>query len=332
MSTLKEKIPNKEALKKKLDQVLASTITDFLKATHTRREELISARRFVAVAASFAFAITGALYVLSDTYTNWFGKVMVAVAMGWVLLIIFAGRRWLMNERLLAKEMNMALVPILAEMFGRAFMYTHNEQHGEETKMFLLESKLITLPKLNITSDDMYQVYGGPDLSFRELHVTRDVKRGKHQSTEQVFKGIFMVADLPKEHPAETYISTEGDRSGFAHRTFWHDVFEFGNIEETELEWNDFEKDLHVASSDGSAARQILTPDFMEDLHEWWLEHKLNIRIAFKGARMYMLLPASSIQIGTSTTSTKPKKIRRFATSLAQPIWRSLRLFEDLAN
>tara|TARA_B100000508_G_C11461072_1_gene279286 strand:- start:1479 stop:2477 length:999 start_codon:yes stop_codon:yes gene_type:complete len=332
MGNLKEKLPDIAALEAKLDSVLASSLTDFLSATHTRRQELISARRFAAIAGSFAFAIVAALYILSDTYGQWFGNVMIGVAMVWVVLIIVAGRRWLMNERLLAKEMNMAMVPILADIFDRQFMYTHNEVHQEETRQLLFESKLITLPKLTITSDDMYHVYNKENVSFRELHVTRRVKRGKSETTEEVFKGVFMVAGLPKEHPAETYVSTEGDRSGFAHRTFWHDVFEFGDIEETELEWNDFERDLHVASSDGRVAREVLTPDFMQDLHEWWLEHKLNIRIAFKGRMMYMLLPDASIQIGSSTTSTKPKKIRRFAFALAKPVWRSLRLFEDLKN
>lgn len=330
MSSLRERISDINALNARLDTVLETSLTDFLDATHTRREELIGTRRFAAISASFAFAVVTALYLLADTYGTLFGNILIGVAMIWVVLVIIAGRRWLMNERLLAKEMSMALVPILAEIFNKQFMYTHNEAHSAETRMLLTESQLITYPNMIVHSDDMYQMYGDNDVSFRELHVQRRVKSGKSESIVEVFKGIFMVATLPKDHPAETYISTEGDRNGFAHRTFWHDLFEFGKIEETELEWNDFEKDLHVASSDGSAARQILTPDFMEELHQWWLEHKLNIRIAFKGSTMYLLLPESSIKIASGTTSTKPHRIQGFAESLARPMWRSLLLLEDI--
>jgi hypothetical protein len=45
---------------------------------------------------------------------------------------------------------------------------------------------------------------------------------------------------------------------------------------------------------------------------------------------MYILLPAQSIRIAGSTTSTKERAIRRYAKTILRPIWRSLILIEDV--
>ena len=176
----------------------------------------------------------------------------------------------------------------------------------------------------------MWTLYTDNEVTVRELIVKQWQQSGKNRTLVEIFKGVLVVANLPKTHSASTYVSTENDKSGFAHKTFWSDLFSLNKVEETELEWNDFENDLHVASDDPSAAREILTPDFMLDLHDWWLEHKLNMRIAFRGDKMYMLLPESSVRISSTTLSKKPDNIKKYAWSIVRPIWRSLMLLEDI--
>lgn len=331
---IKDRLPDIEAVENQLKSVLKSTLPDFLSVTNSRRQEVIGNRRYAVVSFFFAITIMIALFFMSDSYGTWPTNFLVGCAMFWLVVVLVTGRRWIANDKLLAKEMSMALVPILTSVFDRVLMYTHDSAHQEETRSLLTESELITVDDTTVMSDDMYTVYGEQEISFRELLVTQKIKNSKSSSSSQVqvFKGIFMVAKLNQSHDAETYISTEGDRSGFAHRTFWSDLFENSDVKETVFEWNDFEKDLHVASSDGAKAREILTPEFMQDLHDWWLSNKLNVRISFKGNKMYLLLPEASIQLGVSTTSTKLESIERYAWSLVRPIWRSLMLVDDVSR
>lgn len=330
---IKIKLPDIETVESRLKTVIESNLPDFLSATHSRREEVRGNRRYTGLAFLFAIAIFIALYFIRDSFGSTVTNILVGFAMIWLVVVLVTGKRWITNDRLLAREMSMALVPILTNVFNRMLMYTHDSAHREETKQLLVESELVTVSDITVTSDDMYTIFGDREVSFRELLVTQKMRNAKGESQiVEVFKGIFVVAKLGRSHDAKTYISTEGDRSGFAHRTFWSDVLENSDVKETVLEWNDFEKDLHVASSDGAKAREILTPEFMEDLYEWWNQHKLNVRIAFKGDKMFLLLPEASIKLGTSTTSTKLDSIQRYAWSLARPMWRSLMLVDDVSR
>jgi len=238
------------------------------------------------------------------------------------------------NTKLLAREMNMAMVPILTNTFDRMLMYTNNTGHTDSTQQLITESKLFTVPDLQYTSDDMYSIYGSAETTIRELVVHKKVagEAGKPDTHIELFKGVFVLAELPKTLEAEVYISTDGDRHGFAHRTFWSDLLESGQVKETVLEWNEFEKNLHIATTNPSVARELLTPLMMEVIHDWWLEHKLNMRIAFRGSKMYLLLPDASIRIASSTTSTKQEAVESYAWTIAQPIWRSMMLVDEVGK
>ena len=66
-------------------------------------------------------------------------------------------------------------------------------------------------------------------------------------------------------------------------------------LRETDLEWNDFEKSISVQTTDEIEAREILTPDFMEILYEWWHSHKKATRLSFKDNHVYLGLPVSRV-------------------------------------
>ncbi len=332
MSSLKEKLPDLAALERGFNAVLEAGLDDFIASTHVRREAVLSYRRYLAV--SFAFSITTfiAIFFVYNKYQGWLDNLLLGFAMLWLTVVLLSARRWLTNEKLLTKEINMALAPIIMNTIGKLVVFSSHTDNQKQIKELLADSELITIPNIDVATDDEYVVHDDSKTAFREMVVTQKHKdklgRDEHVV---IFKGVFVVAELSRVHSAKTFISTEGDRVGFAHRNFWADMLEHTEVKETELEWNDFEDLLHVASSDGSAAREILTANFMQDLYEWWLEHRLNIRISFKGNRFYMLLPEESIKINTSTTSTKPAAIRRYAFSLVRPIWRTMVLLEDVS-
>ncbi len=326
-------LPDTTALEQQFDAVLRGSYANFLSSTHVRRQAVIGNRRYALVAAAFSAAVLIFLFFIRDGYGTFIWNVFIICAILWLLAVLIFARRWLTDTKLLAKEVNMALAPLITNTLNLTTVYTSDIHHREETLQLLKDSALMTEFGTKVVSDDMFTIYGDSELSMRELLITKDQPQQKGQTqTIELFRGVLIVAKLPFTHNAETYISTENDRQGFAHRNFWTDILGRAAVTETQLEWNDFEKDLHVASSSGSAAREILTPDFMHDLHEWWLEHKLNIRIAFKQNMLYMLLPETTVKFGTSTTSAKPDDIRRYASSLIRPLWRSLLLIEDVVG
>lgn len=335
MKKVIEEYPNLEALESRFETVLENSLADFLATTNSRREEVIGNRRFTLVSLLFSLAIISALYVIYKNGETTLNNILIGFSMLWLTVVFISGRRWMTNDKLLAKEINLALVPALTNTLDRMILYINNEDHRTETLELLNQSKLITSADITVVSDDMYNVFSNQEVSLRELLVTQKYATNNTRKTDErtIFKGLFVTTKLTKKHEAETYISTEGDKHGFAHLDFWSNILKSSNsVSETILEWNDFEKNLHVATSDAIAAREILTPEFMSTLNDWWLEHKLNIRISFKGEYMYLLLPETSIKIDTSTTSTKLKTIKKYAWSLLRPIWRSLSLIENLAR
>ncbi len=334
MKKIAEDFPNLSALESQFELVLQSSLSDFLETTNSRREEVIGSRRYTVVSLLFSVAIIFALYVLYNNGETTLNNILIGFSMLWLTVVFVSGRRWMTNDKLLAKEINLALVPALTNTLNRMILYINNESHREETLGLLNQSELITSHDITVISDDMYTIFSDKEVSLRELLVTQKYSTNSGKNTEErtLFKGLFVTTKLTKAHEAETYISTEGDKLGFGHLDFWTSLLSTNEVKETVLEWNDFEKNLHVATSDATAAREILTPEFMAVLNDWWLEHKLNIRISFKGEYMYMLLPETSIKIDTSTTSTKLATIKKYAWSLMRPMWRSLSLIENLAR
>lgn len=324
-------LSNEAELKAKLNSVLKTSLPNFIASTNSRRAKVLSNRKSALITLALALGVLFILFQAVDSNIGaWSFNTLLVTSIIWIVVVIIFFRQWMKNDHLLAREINMALVPTFTNVLDKLVMYTHDSAHRVKTSELLKESALLTSEGLDIEADDTYTIYGENEVSVRELFVTKLVSNGKSTSRVEVFKGVFVVADLGKGHEAETYISTDGDRSGFAHRTFWSDLVESGEVKETILEWNEFEKELHVATTNPTKAREILTPDFMQDVYEWWKEHELNMRIAFKGSKLYLLLPEETIKIGTSTTSIDSKKIESYAHSLLRPIWRSVKLVEDV--
>lgn len=333
MTSVKKEFPNLGAVQQRFDAVIHGQFDDFLSSTYTRRQAMLGNRRYMMIAAAFTIAVVVAMLLFQGRYGDLVEQLLISVMILWLLVVLLSAERWFTNDKLLAKEVNMALAPIVGSTLNRTVVYAYDIAHRAETTQLLQDSELMTTAGIDLISDDVFTVFGDHELSLRELVVTKSQKGDKEDSDiTQLFKGVFVVATVPKVHKAKTFISTEGDQVGFAHRTFWAGLFEHTAVKETKLEWNDFEAVLHVASTDPVASREILTADLMQDVYDWWQEHKLNMRIAFIGNKLYMLLPEESIKIGTSTRSTEVADISRYAFTVIRPMWRSLVLLEDVTS
>ena len=160
-------------------------------------------------------------------------------------------------------------------------------------------------------------------------HVTGS---GKNRQVKRIFKGIFVSYQLPVVLEGRTFISTRGDSQGFGHTGFWRSVTGGASLQETKMEWNQFNKQIRVATTNPTEARYILTPAFMSDLYDWWHEKKVNIRISFIADHMYILFPDRTMFINQALSpfSLDTKKLQDYVMKTAVPFMHTLHLIEDI--
>ena len=225
-------------------------------------------------------------------------------------------------------QATMPLVFDLLSLSGERL--TPSEAHLRQVKDLLDHAELITEPRNRLRIDDMYAcTVADRSLLLAELDVKHVTGSGKRRRVKKIFKGYFVTLELPRSLQGKTFVSTEGDERGFAHKDFW-DTVTGNSVRETELEWNEFESLLHVASDDPTEARYILTPDFMQDLYAWWVKKEEHIRISFLDNRMYLLFPDNGIRIGLTVPEISAQEVRRYLESVAVPMLHVVHLVEDV--
>lgn len=196
----------------------------------------------------------------------------------------------------------------------------------------LHQSELITEQFNTSTVDDVIvSSFNGKALKFAEFDIKNITGSGKNRQVKNIFKGYFVEFDLDINLKGKTFVSTDGDRKGFGHQSFWNKFTKNGDeVRPTQLEWNQFEDLLHVATSDPTEARYVLSPSFMNDLYKWWSGRKMNIRISFIGNKMYMLFPDKNVQFGRTIGKISERELLAYLEKIAPPVMHILHLVEDV--
>lgn len=324
--SLESQIPDEEILRDKVNQVIEHSLPEITARTE---DTFKKARRNLMLATlNLLVFIALTILVFKTDFISWPVATVPLIIL--LVAINYYGVAWFKAWAKLAEELNGVLTTLLAEIFGQTFLWQDSKRHETETRELFEKSGLMVESIDSLKVDDLYACQTPYPTSFRELLATRQERGGKHNYTVTLFHGLYIIVNLPKTFQAETFISTESDSSGFAHSSFWSKIVGQSKVEETKFEWNDFESDLHVASSDGAEARYILTPDFMERLYSWWKEGKENIRIKFSGQQMQMLLPDYRVKVGLSIDNLSAKELEDYFFSMAKPLWRTLTLVEKI--
>lgn len=329
MAKIKDTLQNIQDLKNRLSVVFKNG-EEIIESTQKTRANFFENRRR-AITSLILFTVSMVIvtplpFLLDDVPAIFLSLIVVALG---IISFIFT-KKWFVEQERLAQEINMALVSIIINCFDRQALYTHDRMNVDSVKEILNKSELLTERIDKVAIDDTFTFFEPYKTVVREMAVARNEQRGKNSVLVTIFSGVFVEVDLPKKLEGVTFISTEGNKSGFGHIGFFTSILGLGNIKETKLEWNQFEKDLHVATNDEVEARFILTPNFMEDLHAWWSEEKENIRIVFREGKMLMLLPDRGVQIGRSTSSDNTDDLKDYALTMIKPLWRTLKLVEDI--
>jgi Protein of unknown function (DUF3137) len=221
----------------------------------------------------------------------------------------------------------------LIDILRAHFRSLRESPESEQVLVSLTTSELITEPFNTTHIDNVFAVdVADKRVMISELHLEHITGSGRNRNVKQVFKGYFVALPLKKALSGKTFVSTDGDTHGFAHRTYWSTLLEAENtVKETKFEWNDFEELLHVATDNNREAREILTPEFMSDLYDWWKNHgNLNIRIAFVGNLMYMLFPDAQIRFEQTVSKVESQELKEYMLTIARPLLHVLHLVEDV--
>jgi hypothetical protein len=329
MSSLKLTSPNLRKLEHRLKESFRAGITEFIARTKERRLIVIRNRRNLFTSLTFLVISILALPLVYYYFDGSAETVATMYLLGLGAGSVILGVEFRREQKILAQELNLALIPTITACFSRLALYMHDENHRSETESLLKQSGLLPEQYSSLVADDTFSFFEPYPISARELYITKLVGQSKTKLTK-VFRGLFVVVDLPKTFTGVTALSTEGDKFGLNHLNFWGESLLAAGLKETTFEWNQFEADMHVATTNPVEAREILTPSVMEGLHEWWLEYGENIRVVFRENRMYILLPNNSIKIGDSTTSTDLAELSEYALSVIKPLWYALRLVEEV--
>lgn len=275
----------------------------------------------------------------------------------WLGMCVLAGRAWWRYWRQIGAEhsyhhaITTATLQTVADLFGLTnFQHTFKEvatepsiwgpvwayfarattEYKQTVQKQLVASELITEAYNRLTIDDVWQVdLQGTPLEFAEVSVKNVTGSGKSRRVKEIFHGYFVAHTLPTTLKGKTFVSTDGDRSGFGHQSFWSRR-QPKAVEQTTLEWNEFENLLHVATNDPTEARYILTPDVMQDVYDWWVERPENIRISFIADKMYLLFPDKDMRLHTSVAKLTEAELAEYLLLLARPWLHILHITEDI--
>ena len=202
--------------------------------------------------------------------------------------------------------------------------------YGTRTLHVLQQSELITERFNRTRIDNAFDIeVGNSNLFISELNVKLETGSGKNRSIKQIFTGYFVSFDLDRTLEGKTFVSAEGDETGFGHRSFFTDIGKKG-VQETKLEWNQFESKLHVATDNETEARYVFTTDFMSDLYLWWEGRKSHIRISFIGNHMYMLFPDGRVRFDSTIPRINEKEVKEYLLTIAKPLLHVVHLAENV--
>ena len=306
-----------------------------------RKRSYFAGAGLIAGAATFIGGGEWAIDMVKDVFGLPAGFAFVIFVLA-ITLIIFSGWvewRWLKVNYYFTRALNPIMYEKAIQLLGLTAHHTMNQsktlanESPRQKKIFALleKSELITTDAENYSRywiDDMVSAeYQGRILFMAEL-------AGKFSSSQKTrrrsaFQGLFVMHTLPRSLEGKTFVTTEADQQGFGHIPKWHHWFKTEESpQETQLEWNDFENKLHVATTNETEARYILSTDFMQELYNWWSVRKGNIRLSFIGNQLFILYPDKNVRIGLSTASLNKKDLQHYLLSIVRPIWHVQKLMQ----
>ena len=140
--------------------------------------------------------------------------------------------------------------------------------------------------------------------SFGEIHAEKRYYTDKgHERWEDIFKGIFFIADFHKDFSGKTLVGRDSFIKFTSH----------SNMHRVKLEDPVFEKIFDVYGTDQVEARYVLTPSIMERLVQ--LNHKISskITLSFENSMVNIAIPQNknNFEVPLFSTVLNKKRIEK---------------------
>jgi len=324
MKKIKEDIPTAEALHTRLHTIMESGLANFVSTTNARRISVRTHVRFAVMSGLFALSIVGFLFAAQVDLNTLFGKIISMTLLLWLTVLLVSGKSWFIGSTLLAREVNMALVPILASMFDRTLLYTYNESKVDAVAELLNDSQLLVDEVTNLKVSSIYTIFSEFEMKVHEVKFDQKTKSPSGKMT--VAHATFIDVNISNEEVAPTILASTGSRFGFSQQGLVQHLQNNESLHSIEIA----DKNLKAFSTDTVAGNNFLKKATLQMLSDWKKDAEENIRVMRKGTKLYILVPASQKGTAYISTSTKQKSIERYASVIARPIWRALMLAEEV--
>lgn len=326
MKKIKEDIPTRENLQSKLHTVMKSGLTDFIKSTNARRIAVRASIRYATVSILFIAAIAVFLFLAQVDLNTIVGKIIAMVSLLWATVLLISGRSWFIGSTLLAREINMALIPVLANTFNRTLLYTYNENAVDAVAKLLNDSQLLVDEVTNLQVKNVYTVFSNFDMRVHEVEFDQITSNPAGKMTKA--HATFIDVNLPSDHAATTVLTSTGSSFGFSQQGLVQHMQNNQSLNSVEMP----DEHLRAFSTDADVGNNFFTKELLRVVSDWRADAKVNIRVMRKGTKLYILVPASEESTTYTSTSTKPEAVERYASVIARPIWRALMLAEEVST
>jgi hypothetical protein len=324
MKKIKADLPTSETLELKLHAIMKSGLPDFVKTTNARRIAVRASIRFTIVSVLFILAIVVFLFLAQIDLNTFLGKVITMTALLWVTVLLISGKGWFIGSTLLAREINMALVPILANVMNRTLLYTYNENAVDSVAELINDSSLLQDDVQNLKVKNVYTVFSDFDMRVHEVEFDQTTNGPGSKVVKA--HATFIDVNVAGEHTAATVLTSNGSRFGFSQQGLVERIQKNDSFHSIEME----DKKLKAFSTDPAIGNSFLTPEVLQIMGDWKSHSRVNIRVMRREAKLYILVPAGEQSTAYTSTSTKPDAIERYASVIAKPIWRALMLAEEV--
>ena len=264
---------------------LSNTFIDLLptlKAIEKERRKLLRQSEivfFIAIGALF-LGILAMIFVSMITNDN--EKFLVGGFFAFVILICIIIH--FMSRYNLKNQYKDKIIPQIINGFDNTFIhspYDHiDTQHFKDSQLYKQAGHFNG-------QDHISGYYNGLNFEFSELHAYNYANRGKRSHKKTIFRGLFLVFDVPVPIENEIYILTDSTGEDWLGRMFKN--AHKGDYRRVILEDTRFENAFDTYTINENAAIKILSPMLKEYLYKLQHEH-YNIRIAINSSIVYVAI------------------------------------------
>lgn len=196
-------------------------------------------------------------------------------------------------------EFKLKILPLILTFFDNSLQFS-SSTHIKQS--LFTESGLFRNKEIHayLGSDDVQGSYGDNNFEFSQLNVsqiTTTISGGKTETRiENLFKGIFYVADFKKNFTGTTLIYPDYARKLFDDNLGEriNSAMEFDHYQLVTLEDNEFEKEFVVYATDQVDARFILNPTIIEQIKMIRSKFGKEISISFANQKLFIAITDDS--------------------------------------